>query len=76
MFPSLLNSYRTVRAYRIGHRLGSGGSFPTVSMVACADCLPEVIDWLSEDDLLRGKVRFSKTTDLACQCVLRDQMLD
>jgi hypothetical protein len=68
MIPSLLTTYLTVRAYRLGHRLGDGGSFPTVSMTVCTVCLPDALAILNDDDTLRGSVRFAKTTDTACGC--------
>ena len=68
MIPSLLTTHLTVRAYRLGHRLGDGGSLPTVSVTVCTVCLPEAVDFLMDDDTLRGSVRFAKTTDTACGC--------
>ena len=65
-----------VRIYRLGHRLGSGGSFPTVSFIVCPDCFHEAFSFLMDDDTLRGKVRHADTTDTACGCVLRDRCTD
>jgi hypothetical protein len=65
-FP--LTDFPTVRLYRLGHRLGSGGSFPTVSIVACPDCFGDALALLMDDDTLRGSVRSAKTTDTACGC--------
>ena len=73
-FP--FTDFATVRVYRLGHRLGSGGSFPTVSFVVCPDCLGDALALLNDDDTLRGSVRSAKTNETACGCVLASRSAD